>query len=385
MTRRLFALGAMLLLTAAAPPDDRGRPVILLVHGRGMVDRDSAAMRKLWLAALSSGLETVTRDSVVADRDVRVVWYADVLDPRSNAGCDYDRGDVRAHRDATQDPDLKSFASLAGNLIGSLSIWLADTEMTAQLRGLASDAAFLGDARKRCASERRLADAIHRARREGGDHSRCAQPGLARRDDSFVFSRRQCSRQSLRDDRIMLGSPELRRLLIGGDSTDVLSKPASAKEWINIFNEQDPIAGPVSLGHDVPANPPRTSPTRTRWSAISAGQSWRRKYSVVGAPRFRARIVRSVAGSWSRNSIRAVPCTLDNFHPCRRRSGRQSHRGSAEPRRSGSHPRVFIGFEHDLSYGTVEGFGYAAIDQRRSIRLNGERACLATADDWRRT
>jgi hypothetical protein len=261
MTRRLFALGAMLLLTAAAPPDDRGRPVILLVHGRGMVDRDSAAMRKLWLAALSSGLETVTRDSVVADRDVRVVWYADVLDPRSNAGCDYDRGDVRAHRDATQDPDLKSFASLAGNLIGSLSSLVADTEMTAQLRGLASDAAFLGDARKRCASERRLADAIHRARREGRPiilvahslGSLVAYDYLSSRTDSVLVSRFMTIGS-------MLGSPELRRLVIGGDSTDVLSKPASAKEWINIFNEEDPIAGPVSLGHDLPANPPAGEP-----------------------------------------------------------------------------------------------------------------------------
>jgi hypothetical protein len=184
MTRRLFALGAVLLLTAAAPPDDHGRPVILLVHGRGMADRDSAATRKLWLEALTSGLKTVTRDSLIAERDVRVVWYADVLDPRSNAGCDYDRGDVRAHHDATQDPDLKSFASLAGNLIGSLSSLVADTEMMAQLRGLASDAAFLSDARKRCASERRVADAI----------------------------------------------------------------------------EQDAIAGPVGLGHDVPANPPADEP-----------------------------------------------------------------------------------------------------------------------------
>jgi pimeloyl-ACP methyl ester carboxylesterase len=261
MTRRLFALGAVLLLTAAAPPDDHGRPVILLVHGRGMVDRDSAATRKLWLEALTSGLKTVTRDSLIAERDVRVVWYADVLDPRSNAGCDYDRGDVRAHHDATQDPDLKSFASLAGNLIGSLSSLVADTEMMAQLRGLASDAAFLSDARKRCASERRLADAIDRARREGRPvvlvahslGSLVAYDYLSSRTDSVLVNRFVTIGS-------MLGSPELRRLLIGGDSTDALSKPASAKEWINIFNEQDAIAGPVGLGHDVPANPPADEP-----------------------------------------------------------------------------------------------------------------------------
>src|SRR5690242_14020475 len=106
MTRHLLVLAGLLALTAGALPDDRGRPVILLVHGRGLVDRDSAATRKLWLDGLMSGFATITRDPAVTERDVRVVWYADVLDPRSNAGCDYDRNDLRARREATQDPDL---------------------------------------------------------------------------------------------------------------------------------------------------------------------------------------------------------------------------------------------------------------------------------------
>lgn len=261
MTRRLISLAGLLLLIAAVPPDDRGRPVILLIHGRGMADRDTAATRTFWLEGLSSGLKTLTRESLITERDVRVVWYADVLDPRSNAGCDYDRNDVRARREAAQDPDLKSFASLAGNLIGSLTDLIADTGMTTQLRGLASDAAFLSDARKRCASERRLADAIDRARREGRPiilvahslGSLVAYDYLSARTDSILVNRFVTIGS-------MLGSPSLRRLLIGGDSSDTLSRPASAKDWINIFNEQDPIAGPVSLGHDVATNPPPDEP-----------------------------------------------------------------------------------------------------------------------------
>jgi pimeloyl-ACP methyl ester carboxylesterase len=261
MTRRLFAIAALLLLTAAAPPDDRGRPVILLIHGRGMVDRDTAATRKLWFDALTSGVNVVSHDSLITERDVRVVWYADVLDPRSNAGCDYGRDDVRARREATQDPDLKSFVSLAGNLIGSLTGLIPDTGMTTQLRGLASDAAFLSDGRKRCASEGRLADAIDRARQEGRPiilvahslGSLVAYDYLSSRTDSILVNRFITIGS-------MLGSPSLRRLLIGGDSTDTLSRPSSAKDWINIFNEQDPIGGPVQLGHDVATNPPSDEP-----------------------------------------------------------------------------------------------------------------------------
>jgi hypothetical protein len=163
---RLITLAGVLLLAAAAPPDDRGRPVILLVHGRGMVDRDTSATRKFWFGALASGAKAVAGDSLIADRDVRVVWYADVLDPRSTAGCDYAPSDPRARREGREDADIRALVSLAGNLLGTLSSLVADTEATSQLRGLAADASFLSDARKRCGAERRLSDAIDRARRE---------------------------------------------------------------------------------------------------------------------------------------------------------------------------------------------------------------------------
>src|SRR4051812_7227416 len=98
------------IIAPAAAQNDRGRPVILLVHGRGMLDRDSALTRRLWYQGLTSGAATLTRAPLIEDRDVRVVWYADVLDPRSSEGCDYSRNDPRAQRDAKTDADLKQFA-----------------------------------------------------------------------------------------------------------------------------------------------------------------------------------------------------------------------------------------------------------------------------------
>jgi pimeloyl-ACP methyl ester carboxylesterase len=257
---RLLTLAGALVLAAAAPPNDRGRPVVLLVHGRGMVDRDSAATRKFWADALRGGVKGVAGDSLITERDVRVVWYADVLDPKSNAGCDYDRTDPRARRDAAEDPELKSLVSLAGNLIGSLTGLIADTESTSDLRGLAADASFLGDARKRCASERRLADAIDRARTEGRPivlvaHSLgalVAYDYLSTRTDSGLVSRFVTIGS-------MLGSP-MRHLIIGGDSTDTLSRPASVSDWVNIRNEQDPLAVPLAIGRDIATNPPADEP-----------------------------------------------------------------------------------------------------------------------------
>jgi hypothetical protein len=206
MFRPITLAGVVLFAAAAAntkaPPDDRGRPVILLVHGRGMADRDTSATRKFWLGALISGIKTVARDSLVAERDVRIVWYADVLDPRSTAGCDYDRNDPRARREATEDPQLKSLVSLAGDFLGALTGMVADTEATSQLRGLAADASFLSDAqtlRGRAPTRRRDRS---RATRRSTDHPRRAQLGLVGRVRLSIDALRQCARQPPGNDRI---------------------------------------------------------------------------------------------------------------------------------------------------------------------------------------
>src|SRR5262245_26475452 len=96
---RFIGLLALSATLATAQQEDRGRPVILLLHGRGMVDHDSADTRKLWLDGLTSGSKRLAKGELVTSRDVRLVWYADVLDPRSGAGCAYDANDARARRD----------------------------------------------------------------------------------------------------------------------------------------------------------------------------------------------------------------------------------------------------------------------------------------------
>ena len=258
---RFFAALALTTTLALPREDDRGRPVVLLVHGRGMLDADTAATRKMWLNALSSGGKSITALPLLNARDVRVVWYADVLDPRSGGGCDYGANDIRTRRNAAIDPDLKSLVATVGSLFDMITSVVADTENVSHLRALSADASFLADSRKRCASEQRLADAIDGARREGRPiilvahslGSLVAYDYLSSRADTGLVQRFVTLGS-------MVGATELRRLLIGGDASDTLVRPAGVKSWINIRHENDLFATPTPIGRNVIAVPPAGEP-----------------------------------------------------------------------------------------------------------------------------
>ena len=261
MTLRTLALIA-LVSSLLAGQEDRGRPVVLLVHGRGMSDRDTAATRRMWQQALASGARMVTPEPLIADRDVRVVWYADVLDPRSGAYCEYAAGDPRARRARGDDADFRSFLGVMGGILGVVSSLVDESETTAQLRALAGDAAFVADAGKRCASEQRLATEIDRAKTEGRPivivaHSLgavVAYDYLSSRRDSLPVVENLVTMGS------MVGYPELRRLLIGGAAGDSLARPRGVKAWVNLRNGQDVLAAPLSVGRDIVTTPPLDEP-----------------------------------------------------------------------------------------------------------------------------
>ncbi|HXT17264.1 MAG TPA: hypothetical protein VN706_16620 [Gemmatimonadaceae bacterium] len=259
-----FLLAILLLVAAQAAPaqSDRGRPLVLLVHGRGMIDRDTALTRKLWMDGLRTGASTLTKAPLLEESDVRVVWYADVLDPSSDAGCDYPANDPRALRAGRSDEGLKTVASVAGGLFGALSKLVDDKETAAQMRDLAGDAAFLSDARKRCASEDRLSSAILRARSEGRPVIVVAHSlGSLVAYDYFSAARDTGTVRTLLTLGSPLGSPDLRHLLIGGDDSDSLARPVSVADWINIRNDGDPFATSVTAAnHDIASKPPADEP-----------------------------------------------------------------------------------------------------------------------------
>lgn len=263
MLGRVTAAATLVLAAAFSTqkPDDRGRPVILLVHGRGMTGHDTAATRTMWLDALIAGAKSVSKASLIADRDVRLVWYADVLDPMSADRCSYAPTDPRARRDSTTDPELKSFVSMVGNFLSVLTTLVSDSGSTTELRSLSSDASFLGDAHKRCAAEQRLGDAIERAGREGRPVIVVAHSLGSLVAYDYLTSRRDSGAiQRVVSIGSPLGSSELRRLLIGGDSTESFGLPSSVRTWINVRSAADFFAMPLSFGRDILATTPADEP-----------------------------------------------------------------------------------------------------------------------------
>src|SRR6185312_11274612 len=128
-TLSIILLPLAFVATSARAQDDRGRPLVLLVHGRGMLDRDTAATRKMWFDGLMSGAKTLTQDSLLTPNDVRVVWYADVLDPRSNGGCDYASNDPRATRSRgnSDDTQFRDFVGAVGGFLNAITSMVSDS------------------------------------------------------------------------------------------------------------------------------------------------------------------------------------------------------------------------------------------------------------------
>ncbi len=274
MMLRLLAAAGLAASLAVSNTAERGRPLILLIHGRGMLDRDTAGTRKLWLDGLTAGAKSLTKESLIRDDDVRLVWYADVLDPRSTESCTWSVDDPRTKRDRKTDPGLKGLVSFVGNLMGALTTVADNAEAASTLRGFAGDAQFLADAGKRCASEKRLADELDRGRRDGRPVILVAHSLGAVVAYDYLSSR---SESGLVDRVVsvgsILGATELRRLLIGGDSTDTFDQPSSVKSWFNVRNDGDGLAVSLPFGKDVLATPPADEPDRHEMVSYLRGQA----------------------------------------------------------------------------------------------------------------
>lgn len=249
MTSRVLLI-ALLLTGAAATPhagarvNVNGRPVILVVHGRGFLSRDSAVFRRNALQALREGAFRATGDSLLDDDDVRLVWYADVMAARRGT-----RRSTLCERAAdTADVGLspgfllRSLALVASELVDAG----ATDSVADDARDLAGDLRFVGDPSLRCDSEGRVADALARAHSEGRPvivvaHSLGSlvtwgylqhRSGLDTRDVVEI--------QRLVTVGSPIGNAPLRELLFGDAAA--VSLPRGVLSWINAVNADDPFA-----------------------------------------------------------------------------------------------------------------------------------------------
>lgn len=236
------------------------RPVVLLVHGRGHMGDDTASLRRDWQRVLNDGLRGIGAAAELRDADVRLVWYADVLDPRQNAGCS-PPARTRSARDTSGGVSgLGLFASIAGVLLDAAAEG-ADGDDARELRNVAGDLRFFGSARARCAAERRVGHALARAQGEGRPvilvaYSLGALVSWGHLHDRALTAGRGKGSLPRVERLITLGSPvgsaSLRALVLGGDTARV-ALPAGVQSWLNVRDAGDSFAVPLA-----PAGPAAT-------------------------------------------------------------------------------------------------------------------------------
>jgi len=236
------SLALLLALLVAAAPLPAQRPLLLFVHGRGHLDRDSARVRVEWERSLRLGARELETGPLFDDADVRLVWYADVLDPRSDEGCRRPE-DARAAEGRGDDDSLWGAARL---LLGVVAEAADEKQVRTELRGFVGDLAYLADPWKRCGVERRLASALADAAAQHRPvvlvtHSLGAVV-------AYRYLRAHAQLPPLQRWVTLgapLGDPGLRSLLLG-DADAGLRIPAAVRSWVNVVREGDPFAAAVA-------------------------------------------------------------------------------------------------------------------------------------------
>ncbi len=249
-TSLLLALALAVSATVAgdtqARQHDPRRPVILVVHGRGFLARDSTVVRREALHALREGAARATGDSLLEDGDLRLVWYADLMDvrhreARSMTSCDNGAGSSDDGNPAGF--FLRSLAQVLSELVDGSATDSTDDGA----RDIAGDLRFIGDRTVRCGAQGRVADALARASAEGRPivivaHSLGALV-------TWGYLEHRDTRDVPEIERLVtvgapIGNDGLRELLMG--DTAKVSLPRGVRSWVNAVNVDDGLAARIT-------------------------------------------------------------------------------------------------------------------------------------------
>jgi len=229
-----FVAVVCLLVSAACAEGQPPAPVVVLVHGRGHMEDDTAALRREWKAHLDTAL---VRAHVppLPESDVRLAWYADALDPALDGEC------------RTVAPDTGGLATFARDFLGSLAAALPRNE-SREARTLLGDMLYAVDPARRCAAQRRVGAVIDAAQAEGRPVIVVAYSlgALVSYAELGNRTRAMSARAPIRLITIgsPLGNPEIRELL--GEGSGPLRRPPAVESWENIYHSDDPFAAPLS-------------------------------------------------------------------------------------------------------------------------------------------
>ena len=228
----LLLLSGVLAAPRPAPP----RPLVVLVHGRGQLGSDSALLRREWKRDLDTALAAAGFPAL-RDEDVRLAWYADVMDPSVSGACD------RGY--ATE----AGLGDLARGFLVSLVSLIPDTVRGADrdARALIGDMLYFVDPSTRCAAGTRLGNALASARVDRRPVIVVAYSlGAA---VAYDYLDRARGRDSLEVHLVTIGSPlgvPIARELLTGDGQ--LRVPRGVASWTNVYDPDDSFAAPLALG-----------------------------------------------------------------------------------------------------------------------------------------
>lgn len=237
------------LAARSAHDESQRRPIVLLVHGRGQFGRDTTDIRTEWQRSLETGLGKLTRQPLIDSSDVRLVWYADVLDPASSAGCNANTQSTPQRTSEDEGDVLQLLLGVTSTLFTSLYESMPE-DSRYSMRALVGDVLYLGDRWRRCAVERRFESALTQAAREGRPVILVAHSfgSLV----AYSYLRADRGHPSSDTPRIhryvtlgsMLGIPDLRELVLG--RAGPLSLPGGVRSWVNVRHVRDPFAAPLA-------------------------------------------------------------------------------------------------------------------------------------------
>jgi hypothetical protein len=209
------------------------RPIVILVHGRGLIDADTASLRREWKLDLDSGLATVGLPKL-PDNEVRLAWYADVFDATSPGRCDAPKAA----------DDSLGIGSLLQGFLGTLAAAMP-REDAPGARALLADVLYIIDPATRCAAERRVGRVVEAALAEKRPVVIVAYSlGSVVAYDYLNSRKADVTRADVRLVTLgsPLGNPELRGLLAG---TDTLRVPPGVSAWDNVYDPDDIFAAPI--------------------------------------------------------------------------------------------------------------------------------------------
>lgn len=243
MRLSLFAAALLAFATAcvgAQPP----RPLIVLVHGRGHIEDDTTALRREWKRHLDTAL-TRAGAPPLREEDVRLAWYADIMDPSRDVQCGPGIGDSS---------DSLGFATFARDFLSSLAAALPRAESRGA-RTVLGDMLYALDGSRRCAAQERVQLTMARAIQEKRPvvivaYSLGALVTYGVLDDAKALTGSRIALVTLGSP---LGDDDIRALL--GSSPESPRVPPGVALWENVYDTGDvfasPIAGVVKGANDV--------------------------------------------------------------------------------------------------------------------------------------